>query len=462
MQQDMIIQNGIVVTESHCFPADIRISNGKIAQLEAKITDISHAEVIQASGKYIFPGIIDAHVHCELPMAGTLSSDDFVNGTKAAACGGVTTILDFSTQCKGQSLLASIQDRISKANGRVCIDYGLHAGITDWNLAQHEFAQAVQMGITSFKMFMAYRDRGLMSEDDALFSALEQSKKLGCVIAVHAESAVVMELLISRYHQERAHYGIMAHVLSRPDIIEIEAIQRAISWAELSGGTLYIVHTSTGRGSFAIRDARARGVKVYCETCPQYLALDESVFARPDGHLFSSCPQIKSFENQQQLWQSLVNGDVHVVATDHCVFTKEQKNRWNNDFTKLPFGLPGVETLLPILYSTGVHSHKISLQHLVSLLCTNPAKIYGLYPQKGTIQIGSDADLVIFDPAHVWTLDYHNLQTNCDWSPYQGMNLTGFPSTTISRGKIIAQNGKFIGEIGYGRFLPRGPVQHLG
>ncbi len=460
---ETIIKNGTIITASENYVADIRIQDGKIVEIAKKIDHSENANIIDAQGKYVFPGIIDAHVHLALPMAGTISSDDFVNGTKAAACGGVTTILDFSTQLKGHGLLESIQKHREEADKKVCIDYSFHAGITDWKLARKEIEQAFAAGISSFKMFMAYRNRNLMSEDDDIFCALEETNKYGGVISVHAESAIILEHLIDRYHtpENCAKHGVWAHVLSRPDVVEVEAIERAIHWAELSGGTLYIVHTSTGDGAKAIHRGRKRGVKVYGETCTQYLLLDNSVFQRPDGYLYTSCPQIKSKANQEQLWKNLQNGDFQVLATDHCPFTKTQKDLWQGDFTKLPFGLPGVETLLTTMYTACVGSGKIPLQRLIALLCYNPAKIYGLYPRKGTIAIGSDGDLVIFDPQYKVTLDYHNLQTNCDWSPYQGMSLTGYPVLTISRGEVVAKEGKFVGKVGHGQFISRGPCQHI-
>ena len=380
---------------------------------------------------------------------------------KPQPAGGVTTIIDYATQQKGQKLMAAIMARRAEADGKVAIDYGLHAGITDWHLAQTELDAIFAAGISSFKMFMTYKDRGLMSDDVAIFNALEQTWQRGGLVAVHAESSPLLEFLIERYHQQKEQYGAYAHVLSRPDAIEVEAISRAVGWAELSGGCVYIVHMSTGGGAQVVSAARRRGVKVHAETCPQYLLLDDSVFQQPEGHLYATCPQIKSRQNQQQLWQALVNGDIQVLATDSCTFTREQKNRWNRDFTQLPYGLPGVETLLPTMHTAAVVSGKISLNRLVALLASNPAKIYGLYPQKGTLAIGSDADIVVFDATKQVSIDYRHLQTNCDWSPYQGMKLQGYPVLTISRGRIVARDGKFTGTSDHGRFVARSSCRQL-
>jgi len=283
------------------------------------------------------------------------------------------------------------------------------------------------------------------------------------MVTVHAESAGVLDLLIERYHNQpdMKRFGAYCHVLSRPNFIEAEAISRAVGWAEATGGKLYIVHLSTAEGLEIIRKAKARGVQVFAETCPHYLLFDDSVFKKPDGYLYATCPQIKKKADQQALWQGIADGTISVIATDNCTFTSKQKNRWHGDFTKIPYGIPGVETLLPLLYSYGVEKNRISLSRMIELLCVNPAKLFGLYPKKGTIAIGSDADLVIFDSHKKVTISHNNLETNCDWSPYDGFKLTGYPVITISRGLIIAQNGKFIGKMGQGRYLKRSKSQNI-
>ena len=294
-----------------------------------------------------------------------------------------------------------------------------------------------------------------MSDDEALFSALESTCLYGSTISVHAESPVVLEMLVDRYEKEKEKYGAWAHVLSRPNFIEEEAIVRAIKWAEVTGGKLYIVHMSTGEGADAVKAARNRGVKVFAETCPQYLLLDDEVFKRENGHWYATCPQIKKKKDCNRLWEGLVRNEIDVIGTDTCTFTTEQKNAWYGDFTKIPYGLPGVETMVPLIYSEGVAKGRISLNRFVSIVSTNPAKIFGLYPQKGTLIPGADADIIIFDPKKETVIHPELLQTNCDWSPYEGMAVTGYPSMTVCRGKIVAENGKFTGHKGYGRFLKR-------
>ncbi|MFX1509403.1 MAG: dihydropyrimidinase [Promethearchaeota archaeon] len=462
MQLDMVVQNGTIVTATEMLQADVGIKDGKIVAVNNELKTNADTHIVDAKGKYVFPGAIDVHVHLQLPFGGTISADDFENGTKAAAMGGVTTVIDFAIQQKGHSIMEAVKARRKEADGRVCIDYGLHAAITDWNpQTQAEIKEIIEYGIPTFKMFMIYKEEGWMADDGMLFQALEETKKYGGMIGVHAESVDVLDMLIERYAQEKDKWGAYAHTLSRPYFTESEAVQRAIKWAEVTGGRLYIVHMSAGESAQYVREARERGVHVYAETCPQYLLLDDSVFKGENGHLYATCPQIKKKEDGTRLWQGLINGEIQVVATDTCTFDTKQKAMWEGDFRKIPFGLPGVETMFPLLYTEGVGKEHFSLNHLVKLVSTNPAKIFGMFPEKGTINPGSDADLVVFDPNKKVTLHATDLQTNCDWSPFEGWKLTGYPQTTISRGKIVVSNGKFVGDCDHGRFLHRQAVKKL-
>ena len=455
---DLIVKGGNIVTAAETYVADIGVQGEKIVAVAKNLRAGSGTRVVDASGKYVFPGAIDAHVHFQLPAFGTVSCDDFENGTKSAACGGVTTVLDFAIQKKGRPIMEAVQARRAEADGKVYIDYGLHAGITDWNSqTQAEIKRVIDAGIPSFKMFMIYKSEGWMADDAMLFSALEETTKHGAMITVHAESAAVLDLLIERYAREKDRWGAYAHTLARPCFIEEEAVMRAIKWAEATGGQLYVVHMSTGEAAAAVRAAKERKAWVYAETCPQYLLLNDEVFKRPDGHLYATCPQVKKPHDNEQLWRAAADGTVQVIATDTCPFTIQQKAAWNGDFRKIPFGLPGVETMLPLLYSEGVGKRRISLKQLVALTSTNPARLFGLYPQKGVIAGGSDADLVIFDPAKKVTLQAENLQSKCAWSPYEGRKLTGYPVITIARGAVVAENGKPVGQDHRGRFLQRKP-----
>ncbi len=459
---DLIVKNGSVVSAVDTYKADVGVKDGKITMLGLDLSPGSSTQVVDAKGMYVFPGGIDVHVHLQLPFSGTISADDFENGTKAAACGGVTTVIDFAIQTKGHPIMKAVEARRAEADPNVCVDYGLHAAITDWNpQTQAEIKKIIDYGIPTFKMFMIYKIEGWMADDGMLFSALEETAKLGGHIGVHAESVDVLDLLIERYAQEKEKWGAYGHTLSRPCYTEEEAIIRAIKWAEVTGGQLYIVHMSTGEGADAVNAARRKGVNVYAETCPQYLLLDDEVFKGENGHLYATCPQVKKPHDSERLWEGLKNGDVQIIATDTCTFDTKQKAAWKGDFRKIPFGMPGVETMVPLMYTEGVGKRGFTVNQLVALVSTNPAKLFGMYPEKGTIAIGSDADLVVFDPHKKVTIKAENLQTNCDWSPFEGWKLVGYPATTISRGTIVAENGKFVGEVGHGRFLKRKPYGKL-
>ncbi len=456
---DTLIKNATIVTAYDEYVADIAIENGKISLIGLNLESKENTNVIDATGKLVFPGAIDSHVHLQHPLGGSFSADDFETGTRAAAAGGVTTIIDFAIPKKGESLVEVINKRKSLANNRVYVDYSLHGSITDWNeQTQAEIKEVIKDGISSFKMFMIYREEGWMSSDSDLHDALLETKKYGGMIQVHAESVDILDSLILKHHtkEEMDKYGAWLHCITRPNITEYEAIQRAITWAEATGGHLYVVHMTTGEGVKLVKEARARGVNVISETCPHYLYLNWDVFKGANGHYYATCPQIKSENDRLKLWDGLQDGSVQVIGTDTCTFTTKQKDTWNGDFTKIPYGLPGTELMLPLLYN-GVVEGKLSMNQMVALTSTNPAKIYGLYPQKGAILVGSDADIVIYDPKREVTIDYRNLETNCDWSPYQGITITGYPHLTMVRGKIVAEQGKCVGTKGFGKFIKRGP-----
>jgi dihydropyrimidinase len=313
------------------------------------------------------------------------------------------------------------------------------------------------MGCPTFKEFMIYAAEGWQSDDRAIFNALEQCKKLGGMLLIHAESSRVLDELIARQHKPELmkKYGAQLHAMTRPNYIETEAIQRAITWAEATGGRLYIVHMSTGEGADIVKSAQARGADVLAETCAQYLVLDDSVFVETDGHLFACCPQVKKLKDQERLWTGLRSGEVSVISTDTCTFTRAQKAMWQGDWTKIPMGLPGLETLVPLVYTRGVLDGRMTLQQFVAKCCTNPAKIMGLYPKKGILAPGSDADVAILDPQRRMTVDHAQMETGADWNPYQGWTLAGFAQTTFSRGKKIVDNYRFVGENGWGQWLYR-------
>jgi dihydropyrimidinase len=454
MKIGLVIKNGKIVTASDIYEADIGMENGKIIAIGK---GLDGNEIIEARGMYVLPGAVDAHVHFQLPFCGTVSADDFESGTKAAACGGVTTVIDFAIQSAGKTLMETIEARRKEADGKVCIDYGLHAGITDWKNpgVWGEMEEAVRYGIPSFnEIFMVYRKEGWIADDYDLWQALEVSRKLGALICVHAENVFIIEALTDKYLRE-GRTGAYYHALSRPNFTEGEAIQRAITLAEAARGNLLIVHMSTKEGVKAVADGRKKGVNVFAETCPQYLLLTDDLFKSENGHYYATCPPLRKQEDCDQLWKGLADGSVQTIGTDTCTFTTKQKNMWEGDFTKIPYGLPGVENLIPLMYTFGVVEGKFNVNKLVELISTNPAKLFGLYPQKGAIAVGSDADLCVFDPDKKVTIDYRELTSNCDWSPYQGMTLKGYPAMTVSRGEVVARDGRYIGKVGRGRFIKR-------
>ncbi len=458
MPYDLLIANGTVVTAQGERRADVAIAGDKIAAVGKNLAKKADgARIVDAAGKYVLPGFLDVHVHLELPFMGAVSADDWDTGTRAAARGGVTTVIDFAIPYGNETLEQAHNNWMAKANDKACIDYCWHMAITNWDRHGPDMAKMVEAGCPTFKEFMIYKAEGWEADDRALFNALESCKKLDAMLLVHAESARVLDELIARYHTPElmAQYGARLHAITRPNFIEAEAIERAIKWSEVTGGRLYIVHMSTREGTKLVREAQQRGIDVYAETCVQYLVLDDSEFARPDGHLFACCPQIKKKKDQERLWKGLKRGEVSVVSTDTCTFTRAQKDMWGGDWTKIPMGLPGVETMIPIMYTHGVQKGHISLRQLVERCAVNPAKLMGLWGKKGNLASGFDADVVIIDPKKKILVDHETLETNADWSPYQGWKLAGFAEQTFSRGKQIVEDYKFIGENGHGQWMPR-------
>lgn len=465
MSFDMIIKNGKVVTPAGVVTTDIGVRGERIAAIGESLADQAPgATIVDASDHYVLPGIIDAHVHLELPFCGTVSSDDYRTGTRAGARGGVTTLMDFAIPYEGESLSQAVDAWHQRAEGKALIDYSFHLCITRWQEHRHQIRDMVGRGVPSFKEFMIYESQGWQSDDRAIFCTLEMLRDLGGMLMVHAESSRVLDELIERHHTEEqmSKLGARLHAITRPGFTESEAIQRAITWSEVTGGPLYVVHMSTGAGADMVRAARQRGVPVISETCPQYLVLDDEVFSRPDGHLYATCPQIKKPEDSVRLWKGLVDGEVSVIATDTCSFTREQKAMWEGDWTKIPMGMPGLETLLPIVYTHGVLEGRLSLERAVECLCLNPARIMGLYPKKGVIQVGSDADLAIIHPDSKIAVDPATMETNTDWSPFEGWELAGFARTTISRGDVIVDGYKVVGKEGRGQWLSRTSAGVLG
>jgi len=444
---DLVIKNGTLMSPQGTMQVDLGIVGEKIV---AAGVDLSGKLEIDASGKLVLPGVIDAHTHMALRVAGTWSSDDFFTGTRAAACGGVTTIVDFTVGSAETTIPEDIEKRQQVAKD-VVIDYALHGEVVGWKPGQEdEFSNAVSLGVKTFKFYTAYGRSGRRSDSGVLYHAFRAIAELGATALVHSEDDDLISSLVDQL-TEKERGEMMSLSRTRPPECEGAAIEQVAYYADVTGARAHIVHVSSALGLAALACAKARGVKLTGETCPQYLLLTKDVYDRADAHLYSVSPALRTEADQDVLWTALREGTLDLVATDHCPFTREQKT-WKGSFLDLPYGLPGVETLLSLLYSEGVVKGRISLPDLPRLFSEAPARVNGLYPRKGTLSIGSDADVVIFDPNVEWTIHAKNLHMNTDFSPYEGRQVCGAVETTISRGRIVYTNGDFQGEKGWGRF----------
>jgi len=447
---DLVIKGGTVVTDAGIDKIDVGIEGETFAALGPQL---SGKREIDATGLLVLPGAIDAHTHLELPVRGSRSSDDFLSGTIAAACGGVTTIADFSVGAPETSIPEEIEARLKTA-AKAAIDYTLHGEVVGWQTGREsEFAGAIGLGVRTFKFYMAYSRSGRMSNDATLYHAFAALASHGGRAMVHAENDTIINALTDAL-AAGGKLDIGALPRSRPAICETEAIARAATIARYTGTPLHIAHVSSAAGLNAVAAARMAGGTITAETCPQYLLLDETVYAKPDGHLYAATPPLRSQTDCRALWDSLATGTIDLVATDHCPFTRDQK-RWTGSFLDLPYGLPGVETLLPLMHSEGVVRHRISLEQTVNLVSSAPAKVLGVYPRKGTIAVGSDADLVLVDPDSAWMISASTLHMATDFNPYEGHKVVGRPVMTLSRGRVVFDGERFCGEEGWGRFVPQ-------
>ncbi len=452
------IAHGRVITATDDFIGDILIEDEKIVAVGAPeaLAGIQVDSVLDARGKYIFPGAIDVHTHMELPLPATVASDDFESGTIAAACGGTTTIIDFANQQRGHSLAEALQSWHIKAGGKAVIDYGFHITITDLAAAPEEaMDDMIAEGVTSFKLLMAYPGT-FMVDDETIFRVLRRAGQLGGLVMVHAENGIVIDFLV-REAIAAGHTKPLFHALTRPGILEGEAAQRAITLATLAKAPLYIVHVSCAHTLHAVAAARAKGLAVWGETCPQYLYLNDSCYTAPEfgGAKFVCTPPMRSLADNEALWIGLQRRELQVVSTDHAPFNFEgQKTLGLDDFTKIPNGLPGVETRVVLLYDA-VRKGMLDIQHFVDLVATAPAKLFGLFPRKGTIAPGSDADLLIFDPERAMTISAATQHQRVDYSPYEGMHMQGAPDTVLLRGQVIVRDGEYVGGKGGGQYLRR-------
>jgi dihydropyrimidinase len=457
MRFDTVIKNGTVVTATDTFAADVGIAGGKITAIAAELPAEGATKLIDAKGCYVMPGGIDVHTHLDMPFGGTTSADDFESGTIAAAFGGTTTLIDFAIQFKGQTLRTAFDTWMKKADGKAAIDYAFHCIITDLPDARmEEMGALVREGVSSFKLFMAYPGV-LMLDDGSIFRAMRQAAKTGGLICMHAENGSAIDVIVQRALAEGKR-APKYHALTRPTTAEAEATSRAIALAEMAGAPVYIVHLSCNDALEKVREARDRGLPAYAETCPQYLFLSIENFDVPgfEGAKYVFTPPLREKWHQEKLWQGLAKDTLQMVSTDHCPFCyKEQKELGKDDFTKIPNGGPGIEHRLSLVYTGGVHGGRFSPNRFVQLVSTAPAKLFGLYPRKGTVAVGSDADLIVFNPNAEQTISAKTHHMRVDYSMFEGIRTKGAPRTVLSRGRVVIENDKFAGRAGAGQFLRR-------
>ncbi len=459
----VLIKGGLIVTSTGSYKADVYAEGEKIKQIGIGL-DFKADEEVDAAGKYVLPGAIDPHTHIAMPFMGTSAQDDFESGTIAAACGGVTTLVDFDLQQKGESLLEAVERKKSWAAGKAALDYSFHLAIMDPRPEViAEVKKAVrEYGTPSFKIFMVYDFR---VDDATMIKLLEETRKHGGLVMVHAENVHIINYM----NEVLAKEGKLApyyHARSRPNIAEEEAMSRAAMMVQLTGSRIYFVHLSSREGLWKVKEARDRGINVYAETCPQYLTLDEEHYNEPNwnGAKYVMSPPLRSKESQPELWEGLRGGDLQVVSTDHCPFSfKGRKDMFGkDDYKKIPNGAPGIETLLMLIHTEGVVKGRISLERMVAVLSTNTARMFGL-KDKGEIAAGKDADIVVFDPKKKFTITQSRLHMNVDYTPWEGWEMTGMPSIVYSRAKRVAEwkddHLDFVGEVGRGRFIKREPFE---
>lgn len=446
---DLVIKNGTVVTPSGMFKADVGVTGGKIVEISSEIA-APCTQTIEAAGKYILPGAIDGHTHLAMPFGGTISSDDYYAGTRAAACGGTTMVLDFALQDFGESMVDTAKRRDALAAGNAAVDYAFHVAVKDVdNGLIDTIEDAVKYGVPTFKVFMVY-DFGVT--DGVFYQVLEKAKKCGALIEVHAENKDIIAARTKQYLSE-GKTDAWYHYMSRPEFVEAEADMRAIQWAKETGAPLYIVHLANKQGVEEVTKAQNEGYEIYAETCPQYLEFTSDVYKRPDGRNFVCSPPMKNEESKQSLWKAINTGVISTIATDHCPFQSYEKDWGKDDFTKIPNGCAGIENMYPYMLSAA-NEGKITFEKAVELCSSNPARIFGCN-DKGAIAIGKDADIVIYDPKKDFTITNDKMHSDCDHTIWEGIRLHGYPFATYSRGRLVYKDGEFVGDRGWGKFVKR-------
>jgi dihydropyrimidinase len=468
-----LIKNGTVVTSTETMHADVLIDGEKVVAIFApgSMPGLSADSEIDATGKFVMPGGVDVHTHMELPFGGTYASDNFESGTRAAAWGGTTTIVDFAVQTIGEPMMDGYEDWMAKAEGNCAIDYGFHMIVSDVNeQSLKEMDLLMGEGVTSFKLFMAYPGV-LYSTDGQIFQAMQKAAENGGTIMMHAENGIVIDVLREQA-LARGETDPIYHSITRPPITESEATHRAIAYAELAGAPLYVVHMSAKQAVAEVAMARDRGLNVFGETCPQYLFLGWNNLQEPgfDGAKYVCSTPVRNWDegHQAELWKYLATNDLQVVSTDHCPFCMNdhptlgtQKRLGEGNFAAIPNGLPGVEERFELIYHGAVGEGNLGLNRFVEVTATTPAKMFGLYPNKGTIAIGSDADIVIFDPNATQTMGVDINHMDVDYSCYEGKEIQGKIETVLSRGRVLIADGEYHGKKGDGKYLQRATNQYL-
>lgn len=451
-----VICNGTIVTATDSFQGDLEIKDEKIVSISRHCTIGADDEVIDAAGCYVFPGGVDVHTHLAWPFQNTGTADDFATGTRAAAAGGITTIINYTSANREQTLLENVVQWKKKALASV-IDYSFHSLIAGYDPSYvSEFPRLVEEGITSIKLFMAYKGE-LMVRDDEMYKLMKAAGRAGILTNVHCENGDVIEQLVQQY-VETGMTDPIYHAYSRPPELEAEAVYRAATIAQMAKAPLYVVHVSCKQSLEVINCARKQGAVVYAETCPHYLTLDIQDLMRPDfeGAKYVCSPPLREPEHKKALWDGLADHAVQTIGSDHCPFLFEgQKTLGKGDFSKIPNGVPTIEDSFAVVFHYGVSEGQIPVTKFVEIMSTNPAKLFGLYPRKGTIAVGSDADLVIFDPSQRKTISKRTQYQNTDYNLFEGMEVQGQIVAVLSRGEIIVRDGQVIGPNGRGRFVPR-------
>lgn len=449
----LIIKNGTIISSTETYQGDILVTDGKITAIGKGFNE-EDAEVIDAKGKLVLPGAVDVHTHLAMPFGGTVSADGYMSGTRAAACGGVTTVFDYPLQRKGGTILDLINEKKAICEKEACVDYAFHCCITDLNDGKilDEMEKAVEEGIISFKCFFVYKKEGLMVDDGIFAKLLMKAKEVGAIINVHAENPDLIDINVEKFKKE-GKLSPWYHYLSRPEFVEAEGDKRGIHWAAHLKAPLYIVHMANKEGLEAAVKAKNDGYDIYVETCPQYLEFTSEVYKREDGRNFVCSPPIKGQDSQDALWKAIKNGGIDTVATDHCPFQSYEKDWGKDDFTKIPNGCAGVENLYPYMLAAA-NEGKISFNKAVELCASNPAKIFGC-TNKGSITVGKDADIVIYDKEKDFTISVETMHSDYDHTIWEGKKLQGYPVMTFSRGKLVYKDGEFVGEPGWGNFVKR-------